>query len=48
MNVGAAFFYSAAQKGGESKVFIYPKVTGTFKLVGDLMVFYVMELRDYN
>jgi len=40
MNVGAAFFYSAAQKGAESKVFIYPKVTGTFKLVGDLMVFY--------
>jgi hypothetical protein len=40
MNVGAAFFYSAAQKGGESKFFIYPQVTGAFKLVGDLMVFY--------
>lgn len=40
MNVGAAFFYSAAQKAGESKFFIYPQVTGAFKLVGDLMVFY--------
>jgi outer membrane receptor protein involved in Fe transport len=40
MNVGAGFFYSAAQEGGESKFFIYPQVTGAFKLVGDLMVFY--------
>jgi hypothetical protein len=40
MNVGAGFFYSAAQEGGESKFFIYPQVTGAFKVVGDLMVFY--------
>ena len=40
MNVGVGFFYSAAQEGGESKFFIYPQVTGAFKLVGDLMVFY--------
>lgn len=40
MNIGAAFFYSAAQEGGESKFFIYPQVTGSYKVVGDLMIFY--------
>jgi outer membrane receptor protein involved in Fe transport len=40
MNVGAAFFYSAAQEAGESKFFIYPQVTGSYKVVGDLMIFY--------
>ncbi len=40
VNIGAGFFYSAAQEGGESKFFIYPQVTGSYKVVGDLMVFY--------
>jgi len=40
MNIGAGFFYSAAQESGESKFFIYPQVTGSFKVVGDLMIFY--------
>jgi len=40
MNIGAGFFYSSAQEGGESKFFIYPQVTGSFKVVGDLMIFY--------
>lgn len=40
VNVGAGFFYSSAQEGGESKFFIYPQVTGSYKVVGDLMIFY--------
>jgi hypothetical protein len=40
MNVGAGFCYSAAQGDGESKFFIYPQVTGSYKVVGDLMIFY--------
>ncbi|MGL2967019.1 TonB-dependent receptor [Flavobacterium sp. XGLA_31] len=40
MNIGAGFFYSAAQESGESKFFIYPQVTGSYKVVGDLMIFY--------
>ena len=40
INAGVGFFYSAAQEGGESKFFIYPQVTGSYKVVGDLMVFY--------
>ncbi len=40
VNIGAGFFYSAAQEEGESKFFIYPQVTGSYKVVGDLMVFY--------
>lgn len=40
LNLGAGFFYSAAQERGESKFFIYPQVTGSYKVVGDLMIFY--------
>lgn len=40
INAGVGLFYSAAQEAGESKFFIYPQVTGSYKIVGDLMVFY--------
>jgi hypothetical protein len=40
VNVGVGFIYSAAQVSGESKFFIYPQVTGSYKLVGDLMIAY--------
>ena len=40
VNVGVGFIYSAAQESGESKFFIYPQVTGSYKLVGDLMIAY--------
>ncbi|WP_333601244.1 TonB-dependent receptor [Flavobacterium sp.] len=40
VNVGVGFFYSAAQEAGENKFFIYPQVTGSYKVVGDLMIFY--------
>lgn len=38
---GAAAFYSMATEGdGDSKFFIYPQVTASYKVVGDLMIFY--------
>jgi len=40
INVGAAAFYSMASEGGDSKFFIYPMVNASYKLVGDLMIFY--------
>ena len=40
INAGVGFFYSAAQEAGENKFFIYPQVTGAYKVVGDLMIFY--------
>jgi hypothetical protein len=40
MNVGVGLFYSAAQQAGESKFFIYPQVTGAYKIVSDLMILY--------
>ena len=40
VNAGVGFFYSAAQESGESKFFIYPQVTGSYKIVGDLMILY--------
>lgn len=39
-NLGVGFFYSAAQEAGESKFFIYPQVTASYKVVGDLMICY--------
>jgi hypothetical protein len=40
INAGLGLFYSAAQESGESKFFIYPQVTGSYKIVGDLMILY--------
>lgn len=40
VNAGVGLFYSAAQEAGESKFFVYPQVTGSYKIVGDLMILY--------
>jgi outer membrane receptor protein involved in Fe transport len=41
IDLGAAAFYSMATEGdGDSKFFIYPQVNASYKLVGDLMIFY--------
>ena len=40
LNIGVGFIYSAAQESGESKFFVYPQVTGSYRVVGDLMIFY--------
>jgi hypothetical protein len=41
VDLGAAAFYSmATEDDGESKFFIYPQVTASYKVVGDLMIFY--------
>lgn len=53
VNAGIGLFYSAAQQGGKSKFFIYPQVTGSYKVVGDLMIFYAgiegtLKQNSYN
>jgi hypothetical protein len=40
INAGLGVFYSAAQEEGESKFFIYPQITGSYRVVGDIMIFY--------
>lgn len=41
IDLGAAAFYSVAMEGdGDSKFFIYPQINASYKVVGDLMVFY--------
>lgn len=40
VNVGVGMFYSGASQGGENKFFIYPNVTASYKVVGDLMIGY--------
>lgn len=40
VDLGATFMYSAASQGGGSKFLIYPSVTASYKVVGDLMIAY--------
>ncbi|AWA31217.1 TonB-dependent receptor [Flavobacterium magnum] len=40
VNLGAAAFYSLDTENSDNKLFIYPQVNASLKVVGDLMVFY--------
>ncbi len=40
LNLGAGFFYSADIENKNNKFLIYPKVTASYNLVDDLMIFY--------
>lgn len=39
-NLGAGVFYSSDMEHSESKFLIYPQVNASYKVVGDLMIFY--------
>ncbi|MFV8370282.1 TonB-dependent receptor [Flavobacterium sp. LB2R40] len=40
LNIGAAFFYSLDNQYSKNKFFVYPKFNASYKVVGDLMIFY--------
>jgi hypothetical protein len=40
VNLGVGFFYSMATESGKNKFFIYPNITASYKVVGDLMIAY--------
>jgi hypothetical protein len=40
LELGAGLFYSLDAENSSNKLFIYPKVNASYKLVGDLMIFY--------
>ena len=40
VNLGATFFYSVANNGGNNKFFVYPNISASLKVVGDLMIAY--------
>ena len=40
VNVGIGLFYSMANQEGDNKFFIYPNITASYKVVGDLMIAY--------
>lgn len=40
VNLGVNLFYSADNENSDSKFFVYPKVTASYKVVGDLMIAY--------
>ncbi|HEY0092239.1 MAG TPA: TonB-dependent receptor, partial [Flavobacterium sp.] len=40
INFGAAAFFSMDMENSDNKFFIYPQVSASYKVVGDLMIFY--------
>lgn len=40
LNIGAAFFYSMDNQNKRNTLYIYPRFTASYKVVGDLMIFY--------
>ena len=40
VNIGVGLFYSSATEFGDNKFFIYPNITASYKVVGDLMIAY--------
>jgi hypothetical protein len=40
INLGASVFYSADNENSSSKIFVYPQVNASIKIVGDFMIFY--------
>jgi hypothetical protein len=40
INIGAAVFYSLDNENNNNKLFVYPQVNASYKVVGDLMIFY--------
>ena len=40
INLGASVFYSADNENSSSKIFVYPQVNASLKVVGDFMIFY--------
>ena len=39
-NIGIGLFYSMDTQNNDNKLLVYPKINASFKLVGDLMIFY--------
>lgn len=40
INLGASVFYSLDNENSNNKFFVYPQVNASYKVVGDLMIFY--------
>ncbi|MEC5166155.1 hypothetical protein RCH18_001890 [Flavobacterium sp. PL11] len=40
LNIGASIFYSMDNQDSSNKLFVYPKFNASYKVVGDLMIFY--------
>jgi hypothetical protein len=40
LNIGVSLFYSADLENSDSKFFVYPNISASYKIVGDLMILY--------
>ncbi len=41
LKIGAGFFYSLGTQNSSNKFYVYPQVNASYKVVGDLMIFYL-------
>jgi hypothetical protein len=48
LNIGAAVFYSLDNENSNNKLYVYPKFNASYKVVGDLMIFYAGAEGIYN
>jgi hypothetical protein len=46
LNIGAGFVYSMGTENKTNKFYVYPSVTASCKVVGDLMIFYAGAIGD--
>ncbi|MEZ7498909.1 TonB-dependent receptor [Flavobacterium sp. Arc3] len=40
LNIGAKVFYSLDNENSDNKLYLYPQISASYKVVGDLMIFY--------
>jgi hypothetical protein len=46
LNIGASLMYSMGMENKSNKFYVYPSVTASYKVVGDLMIFYSGAIGD--
>lgn len=44
IDIGAGFVYSLGKENNTNKFYVYPSVTASYKVVGDLMIFYASAI----
>jgi hypothetical protein len=47
-NIGVDLFYSAGVENSSNKFYVYPQVNASYKVVGDLMIFYAGAVGNLN
>ena len=53
LNIGAGLYYSMDKENSDNQFFVYPQINASYKVVGDLMIFYAgaeggLQQNSYN